>query len=694
MTVFWEAATGTAHRARSWTAWASCSARMSLDEDSISISMTPQSSERAASPAPNDRRLVRAHTKSESFGELLVDKQRRNFGSEVEEMRAHIRRHHKLIFHPARHKWLTYFDNFVGGCVLFVSMVSPVDITMSTGDEIELSTVYLIGLFCNFVFALDCFIKLNRAYRDKTTSGARWIKDRRMIFLHYLRTWLVIDVLSSIPFDLPFALGMADAGNFTKTLRMANLVRLLRVVKLISTLPLMLTFMRSRLNWSNAATEILKFGILLLLMIHYLACLWAYTGLNWEATEGVTSDGEQSWITANNMQGYAMHRLYAVSIYVAMVSMFGGVSSIAPQNFAEYVILTAMIFTGGMAWAYVLSMLCSIFSMLNPGETAHKNLMDELTSFMNARGFDREHRQRLTDFFNYTKDYSRELGYSQLFERMSTRLRADTALKIGEGDLKSVWYLNRSFCETSYLCDVALNLKPSVHEIHENLPLDRLTLISRGLVAQNVKLMSAGTAMNIDCIIPDRHLRLRSQDPIVCLSFVHVHTIKPDTLFELAENYPKAHKSLGVASRHLTVRAALLMYYRCFVKKNRQQPEGGIETAVGAAIQGRRQKSHHTRDGADSYTRPAGTDATDERLDELTRLVKSLAIKMNERERSRTPLPQRQKSRSPKGKHTSLSGPRLVSSVRSHRNHTDATKSSGGRTFSRGRLPRREHLEA
>ena len=182
--------------------------------------------------------------------------------------------------------------------------------------------------------------------------------------------------------------------------------------------------------------------VLLMLMIHYLACVWVYTGLRWERTEGVSTGDEQSWIDAYGMRNYAMHRLYAVAIYVSIVAIFGGVSSVSPQNFAEYVTLTTMMFTGGMAWAYVLSMLCSIFSALNPRETAHKNLMDELTFFMNDRGFDAEHRQRLRDFFTYTKDYARAQGYDSLFERMSTRLRADTALIIGEGDMSSVWYLS------------------------------------------------------------------------------------------------------------------------------------------------------------------------------------------------------------------------------------------------------------
>ena len=502
------------------------------------------------------RGLVRVDTAAEGFGELVADKRTKRFKEDVERMRALVKKSRKRVFHPLTSRWLPVFDNAVGMCVLFVSVVSPVDITM--GGRSSLTMVYLIGLVCNIVFFCDFLIKLNRVYREKRALGGRYVKDRRKILRNYLRGWLVVDLLSSIPFDLPFALGMADAGDFTRTMRLLNLIKLLRVFKLIETLPLMLAFLTQRRGWSNAGTEILKFGMLLLLMVHYLACLWAYTGLNWEATEGSTimegPGAEKSWIEAYHMEDYGMHRLYAVSTYVAIVAIFGGVSSVTPKNFAEYCVLTSMMFIGGMAWAYVLSMLCSIFSALNPQETAHKNMMDSLTHFMEDRAFEPHFKQRLRDFFTYTKDYAREVGYQNLFERMSSRLRADTALAIGEGDLAKVWYLRTEVCEKPYLCDVALHLTPSVHEIHERLPADRLTIIfrgivaqvsacglpsmlpshrlmiafslytiiSRGLVAQSVKLLGAGCAIGVDCLVSDNHKNLKQLDPVVCLSFVQV----------------------------------------------------------------------------------------------------------------------------------------------------------------------------
>ena len=122
----------------------------------------------------------------------------------------------------------------------------------------------------------------------------------------------------------------------------------------------------NRAAGADVPAELLKFGIIFVLLTHYLACLWAFVGLNWEPTEGVSGEDEKSWIDAYGMLHYPLHRLYGVAFYVSIVAIFGGVSSVAPQNFLEYVSLTCMMFVGGLTWAYVLSMLCAIFSKLDP----------------------------------------------------------------------------------------------------------------------------------------------------------------------------------------------------------------------------------------------------------------------------------------------------------------------------------------
>ena len=401
-----------------------------------------------------------------------------------------------------------------------------------------------------------------------------------------------------------------------------------------------------------------------------------------------------------------MHRLYAVSVYVSIVAIFGGVSSVAPANFVEYCALSFMMMVGGLAWAYVLSMLCSIFSKLNPRETDYKNLMDELNYFMEERDFDDDHRQRLRDFFTFTRDFSHETGYSEIFTRMSNKLRADTALIIGKDALYSVWYLRENKCEKGYLCEVALNMKPGIFEVREELPLKNLVIISKGLVVRRMQLMRAGTVLAIDCILKYHHHGLRDSDTVVAMSFVQVQSISPDTLFEIAENkgYPQALSSLGRAARHMTIRLALITYYRKFVKLNRKLP-GRLDVSELATRAISNQRTFSSKKGADvgggrEYQHHADSGALEKRMDELTDLVR-LLITANEggggggggggSRGARARSFQRGGSRSLKSSSYKEDARNLTSHRRDSRSPTRGRGLKGdgpGRSFSRGAIAR------
>jgi len=520
-----------------------------------------------------------------------------------------------------------------------------VDVTMSRSPSMNIVT--MIGLACNGVFAIEVLTRFNRAYRETTSKGGgRWVRNRPLIIKHYLKTWFIIDVIAACPLDMPFVLGILDMSQPGALVRFVALLRVVRCMKVLHVLPTVIDILTTKLSLTNSSAELFKFAIMLVLLVHYLACFWCFVGLNWEPSEDSSAVHEQPWIQAYGMEDYSMHRLYAVSMYVSIVAMFGGVSSVSPQNFVEYCALSSMMLVGGFTWAYVLSMLCAIFSKLDPRETEHKNMMDELVFFMEERDFDVDHKQRLRDFFTYTKDFARESGYSAIFERMSNKLRADTALIMGEQHVQLVWYLRKSTCEIGFLCEVALNLKPALYEIHEPLPIKKLTVISRGLVAQRMRLIGAGKVLGTDCLLKEHHQGLRDLDPVMCLSYVHVACISRDTLFSLAKDYPQADRTLKMAARHMTVRAALLLYYRKFVRHSRKLPgRVGMDEAASSAYDKR--LGHGVSRRADSadltkdVTHHGDGAAVERQLVELKKMVAKLAAAQLAAAPSTSPAPPR-----------------------------------------------------
>eukprot|EP00966_Prymnesium_polylepis_P157040 3628856-Prymnesium_polylepis.1 len=48
------------------------------------------------------------------------------------------------------------------------------------------------------------------------------------------------------------------------------------------------------------------------------------------------------------------------AVYVAMLQMGGGVGSIVPENFAEYVLWTICLLLGSVLWAIVVGTICGL----------------------------------------------------------------------------------------------------------------------------------------------------------------------------------------------------------------------------------------------------------------------------------------------------------------------------------------------
>ena len=198
---------------------------MSSMEDDIS------SDDSFAPPRGGTNGARRTSSKSTTFmvdddhakriGTLVVD-QERDFVDDVASMRSHIRRMYSRVWTSSRS--LSYLDMVVGCCVLFTSIVSPVDVTMSRAAS--MNAVFLIGLGCNAVFAVDCFVCFNRGFREeKGRNGGRWVRNRRQIISRYLKTWFIVDLAAMCPLDLPFVLGIIDSSDPGLMVRAVSLLR-------------------------------------------------------------------------------------------------------------------------------------------------------------------------------------------------------------------------------------------------------------------------------------------------------------------------------------------------------------------------------------------------------------------------------------------------------------------------------------
>ena len=125
--------------------------------------------------------------------------------------------------------------------------------------------IYLIDVF----FILDIYFIFFTSYRLQGIE----VTDQKEIKRNYLRTFFPIDVIANFPFELIVILiGDLSIANVSLVLFL-RLFRLLRVVRLLK------IFQQwSEKSWTNSGyLRIQKFIIIILLAIHWIACLWFFT---------------------------------------------------------------------------------------------------------------------------------------------------------------------------------------------------------------------------------------------------------------------------------------------------------------------------------------------------------------------------------------------------------------------------------
>ena len=162
--------------------------------------------------------------------------------------------------------------------------------------------------------------------------------------------------LTVLPFDLIFG-GIATSDNSqpctTPDVRILKLMRILRASRIISR-------WQDHVGLSYALMSLLKFTFLMMIVAHWLACLWgfiseegSYFDTPW--THYVPSGEGISWRQKAKIGPDAgMYDLYVICLYVALNNIFGGACEINPANYNEFFWQTFMMFVGSSLWAYVI----------------------------------------------------------------------------------------------------------------------------------------------------------------------------------------------------------------------------------------------------------------------------------------------------------------------------------------------------
>ena len=254
----------------------------------------------------------------------------------------------------------TSWDVFIMLLIFYDVIMVPLTIAFDVPLPNWLEIWDIVMTIC---YILDIFLNFNTGFYDKGLL----VLDRHRIFLHYIKSWFIFDMIASFPYEYAIhneaTQSVIDNSSYqvlgaVKFLRFIRVFRFIRIFKLKS----IFIKMESFLDMSNLLTSIigfLKLSFIILFIAHWFACIWHFVAL-------LELDSKpETWLTKNELIDARWEDRYIASIYWATTTMITvGYGDIVPTTVNEQLVAILAMLVASAVFAYTMNRINLILTGL------------------------------------------------------------------------------------------------------------------------------------------------------------------------------------------------------------------------------------------------------------------------------------------------------------------------------------------
>nr|AAQ16311.1 hyperpolarization-activated ion channel [Panulirus argus] len=348
------------------------------------------------------------------------------FGSKKALMKERIRQKAAghWIIHPCSN-FRFYWDL----CMLFLLVANliilPVAISFFNDD---LSTRWIaFNCLSDTIFLIDIVVNFRTGIKQQDNSE-QVILDPKLIARHYLKTWFLLDLISSVPLDYIFLIFNKDFNESFQILQAGRALRILRLAKLLSLVRLLRlsrlvryvsqweeVYVSSFLNMASVFMRIFNLISMMLLIGHWSGCLQFLVPM----LQGFPSN---SWVAINELQSSHWLEQYSWAFFKAMSHMLCiGYGSFPPQNLTDLWLTMISMISGATCYALFIGHATNLIQSLDSSRRQYRERLKQVEEYMAYRKLPRELRTRITEYFEHRyqgKFFDEEMILGELSEKL------------------------------------------------------------------------------------------------------------------------------------------------------------------------------------------------------------------------------------------------------------------------------------
>ncbi|XP_017332890.1 potassium/sodium hyperpolarization-activated cyclic nucleotide-gated channel 2 [Ictalurus punctatus] len=326
----------------------------------------------------------------------------RMFGSQkaVEKEQERVKSAGNWIIHPYsdfRFYWDFTMLMFMVGNLIII----PVGITFFKDETTTPWIIFNVVSDTFFLMDLVLNFRTGIVFEDNTEI----ILDPKKIKQKYLRTWFVVDFISSIPVDYIFLI--VEKGIDSEVYKTARALRIVRFTKILSLLRLLRLsrLIRYIHQWeeifhmtydlASAVMRIINLIAMMLLLCHWDGCLQFLVPM----LQDFPSD---CWVSLNKMVNDSWSELYSFALFKAMSHMLCiGYGRQAPESMSDIWLTMLSMIVGATCYAMFIGHATALIQSLDSSRRQYQEKYKQVEQYMSFHKLPADFRQKIHDYYEH-----------------------------------------------------------------------------------------------------------------------------------------------------------------------------------------------------------------------------------------------------------------------------------------------------